>query len=140
MSRLKKYKERLKRQRDDLDLGGVNKICESSDFSVPSLRHGNRFTDAVRQTIIALKARCNVSVSQCPQVIQVDAKKLFNIDRNLKDLPSQQTVREISDEAYALSKGAENLSLDNFTLHIDGISRDQRKFKGHEVTLASGEK
>ncbi|GFO06389.1 hypothetical protein PoB_003289400 [Plakobranchus ocellatus] len=134
LSRLKKDKERLKRKREELDLDAVNQICKSSEFSTPFLRNGNRFTDAVRKTIIALQAKCNVSGSQFSKVIQVVAKELFNIEWNLKDLPSQQTVRDISDEAHVLSKilSAEKLSLDNFTLHIDGTSRDQRKFIGHQ--------
>ena len=34
---------------------------------------------------------------------------------------------------------AEELSLDNFMLHVDGASRDQCKFIGHQVTLANSE-
>ncbi|GFO35753.1 hypothetical protein PoB_006225800 [Plakobranchus ocellatus] len=60
--------------------------------------------------------------------IQAVAQELFGIIWTLKDSPTEQTPRDIADEA-------EKLKQSKFVLHLDGTSRDKKKIVGHQVTL-----
>ncbi|GFO34539.1 WD repeat and hmg-box DNA-binding protein 1 [Plakobranchus ocellatus] len=144
---LQKYLSIARRRRDQykaaanrIDDDTVNLLLRDSAPEI-SLRDGNRFSDALRKTVIALQSRCNVSPSQCSKCIQAVAQELFGINWTLKDLPSEQTLRDIADEAHVLSKvlTAERLQQSKFVLHLDGTSRDKKKIVGHQVTLDNGD-
>ena len=97
------------------------------------------FTDEVKKTTIALIA-AQVSAHNCPRVIQTVAKYLFDIDIALDDLPSERTVRRYADQGHVLAKlqVAEAIVSDKFDLHVDGTTRDKKKYVGQQVTTSEG--
>ncbi|GFR61946.1 hypothetical protein ElyMa_000117500 [Elysia marginata] len=137
---LKKARDKCKKDKDVIDSEFLRELKKENDF-VPALKLGNRFTDEVRRTVVALLSQCNVSATQCSKVIQTVALELFNVKWGLNELPSPQTLLTIADEAYVLAKLATVDQLkasNNFTLHLDGTSRHQRKYVGHQITLDNG--
>ncbi|GFS27350.1 nucleoprotein TPR-like [Elysia marginata] len=140
LSQAKKKRDHYKYDAQRVDHEAIKLIVKDSTPDV-SLREGNRFSNAIRRTVIALISTCNVSPSQCSKCIQAVARELFGINWTLKDLPSEQTLRDITDEAHVLSKllMAEKLQQSKFILHLDGTSRDKRKIVGHQVTLENGD-
>ncbi|GFO43030.1 hypothetical protein PoB_006953500 [Plakobranchus ocellatus] len=139
---VKKARDRYKNEKERIDEKLVREFTDTKENNfVPALRCGNRFTDDVRKTVISLLSSCNVSATQCSKAIQAVAHDLFHVHWKITELPSPQTLLTIADEAFVLSKIAtvEQLRVaNNFTLHVDGTSRYQRKFLGHQLTLDNG--
>ena len=140
LSQARRARDHHKANADRIDQEAVNSFLSDAVPEV-NLREGNRFSDSLRRTVIALLSRCNVSTSQCSKCIQVVASELFGINWSLKDLPSQQTLRDITDEVHVLSKvlTPEKLQHSRYILHLDGTSRDKQKIVGHQVTLENGD-
>ncbi|RUS77902.1 hypothetical protein EGW08_014333 [Elysia chlorotica] len=138
--RARKARDQYKTSAQNADQDTIN-LLMSDNVPQVSLREGNRFSDSLRRTVIALQSKCNVSTSQCSKCIQAVAKELFGVNWSLKELPSQQTLRDIADEAHVLSKvlTAEKLRQSQFILYLDGTSRDKQKIVGHQVTLENGD-
>ena len=102
----------------------------------------NRFSDAVRKTVLELQGDANVPASRCSAVIKIVSANMFNQHFNDSDLPCLQTAINIADEGQVLAKIQATeaiLSASNCTIHTDGTSRDTKKIVGQQITLNTGE-
>ena len=134
----------LKQQVQDL-LHEINFAVADSDRSValPDLRQDkNRFSDQVRQTVIALQGDGNVPATKCNFVIRTVAEQIFGVKYGEKDLPCTSSALKIADEGHFLSKlqaTEKILATENCTIHTVGTSRSGKKFLGYQVSLDTGE-
>lgn len=65
---------------------------------------------------------------------------MLDVEIPLDSLPSERTVRRYADQAHILAKMqvAETVLVANFDLHVDGTSRDHKKYVGQQVTTSAG--
>ena len=65
---------------------------------------------------------------------------MLNVEIPLDSLPSERTVRRYADQAHILAKMqvAETVLVANSDLHVDGTSRDHKKYVGQQVTTSAG--
>ena len=99
----------------------------------------NEYSEDIKKTTISLIA-AQVSAEKCPYVIQAVARYLFHREIPIKALPSERTVRRFADQGHVLGKlqVAEAVVHSKFDLHVDGTSRDKKRFVGQQVTTAEG--
>ena len=83
---------------------------------------------------------CDVSAKNCG-VLQAVAKHLFGIHIADKDVPSERTSLRFADQGHFLAKfqiAEAMVEEEHFDLHIDGMTRDHRKYVGQQITSSSG--
>ena len=99
----------------------------------------NEYSEDIKKTTISLIAAL-VSAEKCPYVIQAVARYLFHREIPIKVLPSERTVCRYADQGHVLGKlqVAEAVVHCKFDLHVDGTSRDKKRFVGQQVTTAEG--
>ena len=144
MQKLRRKIENLTQQVQGLTeiINYVHSAEERGMYPFQVREENNRFSDNMRRTLLDLQGIGNVSASKCGTVIKAVAKNLFNTDIADKDIPCLQTALNVADEGHVLAKyqAAEKmLSVDNFTFHSDGTSRNGMKIVGHQISLDSGE-
>ena len=69
------------------------------------------------------------------------AKHLFGIHIADKDVPSERTSLRFADQGHFLAKfqiAEAMVEEEHFDLHIDGMTRDHRKYVGQQITSSSG--
>ena len=67
------------------------------------LKENNRFTDQVRDIVLALHRQGKVAVSICSEVIRIVSLELFNTPLIDSELPCSETCRNIVSEGLVLA-------------------------------------
>ena len=123
----------------------IQDLLKANDNEAPQLntrdKMHNRFTDAMRLTLIELQGKANVPSTQCAAAIKIVAKNLFNTELGKQDLPSTQTAINVGDEGGVLAQcqvAEKMLKSKNITLHSDGTSRGGHKLVSEQVNLDCG--
>lgn len=113
--------------------------CKSQKLETRDIN--GAFLPNVKNCVVELLAY-EVSSSNVSPVVQSVLKHMAGIEIDLKQLPSKQTVVNISDAAHYLIKSemyADRLKdCKNFGIKKDGTSRDKKKIVTSSVTLDDG--
>ena len=141
--RLSVYKTRVQanNERHDQQLVDYMTNDEEQPEVQTTVEGGKKqFTPAVVKAVIALIS-CGVSAKNCGVVLQAVAKHLFGIHIADKDVPSERTSLRFADQGHFLAKfqiAEAMVEEEHFDLHIDGTTRDHRKYIGQQITSSSG--
>ena len=141
--RLSVYKTRVQanNERHDQQLVDYMTNDEEQPEVQTTVEGGKKqFTPAVVKAVIALIS-CGVSAKNCGVVLQAVAKHLFGIHIADKDVPSERTSLRFADQGHFLAKfqiAEAMVEEEHFDLHIDGTTRDHRKYVGQQITSSSG--
>ena len=144
---LKKYKVevaslRNKAKEDNATLAELTFELEERDKETVETRTGKRFSDNIVKCVIQLVGEAEVPANRCREVIKIVCLCLFGKDIDLHDLPSERSVLRFADQGHFLAKYhlADSVSQsDRFDYHLDGTSKDHRKYVGSQLTLNTGE-
>ena len=103
----------------------------------PTRDETGKFTESVIRCVMELVGENEVPARHCSEVVRTVARTMFGVNFEDHSLPSKTSALRFTEQIHPVANLhiAEELSQQHFDLHIDGTSKNTKKYVGMQVTL-----